>query len=84
MGMQFMVVNDCLFRSRFMANWTIFFDVDEYMYVEPTTSLGEVLNAYAKSNITQITFEQVTMAPDMCVADNATQGEHERYAPFLI
>ena len=69
------MVNDCLFRSRFMANWTFFFDIDEYMYVEPTTTLDEVLNE--NPNITQITIEQAPMAKDMCVADNTTQGEHE-------
>ncbi|KAG0632275.1 hypothetical protein M758_1G316700 [Ceratodon purpureus] len=72
---QFLIVNDCLFRSRFMANWTFFFDIDEYMYVEPTTTLAEVLNE--NPNITQITIEQVPMAKDMCVADNSTQGEHQ-------
>lgn len=70
---QFLIVNDCLFRSRFMANWTFFFDVDEYMYVEPTTTLSQVLNE--NPNITQITIEQVPMAKDICVADNATRGD---------
>jgi hypothetical protein len=61
---QFLVVNDCLFRSRFMANWTFFFDVDEYVSVEPSTSLSAVLNR--NPNVTQITMQQVPMAAGMC------------------
>jgi len=30
---QFLVVNDCLHRYRHAANWTFFFDVDEYLYL---------------------------------------------------
>lgn len=74
---QFLIVNDCLFRSRFMAKWTLFFDVDEYMYVPPTTTLSEVLND--NPNITQITVEQVPIAGDICVADNTTKDGHARY-----
>lgn len=72
---QFLVVNDCLFRSRFMANWTFFFDIDEFMYVNPKFSLSEVLNE--NPNVTQITIEQVPISKGMCVADNATQDEHQ-------
>lgn len=79
---QFLVVNDCLFRSRFMANWTFFFDIDEFMYVKPSTTLTEVLNE--NPNITQITIEQVPISKGLCVADNTTQDEHQRYGPFLI
>lgn len=75
---QFLVVNDCLFRSRFMANWTFFFDVDEYIYVAPTTTLDKVLNA--DPNVTQITIEQVPISENICVADNTTIDGHARYA----
>lgn len=79
---QFLVVNDCLFRSRFMANWTFFFDVDEYLYVSPTTTLQQVLNA--NPNVTQITFEQVLMSGELCVADNTTADGHARYATARV
>jgi len=74
---QFLVVNDCLFRSRFLAKWTFFFDVDEYVHVAPTTTLAAVLNA--NPNVTQITFEQVPISGELCVADNTTVGGHARY-----
>lgn len=74
---QFLVVNDCLFRSRFMANWTFFFDVDEYLHVPPTTTLDKVLND--NPNVTQITFEQVPISNNLCVADNITTDGHARF-----
>ena len=75
---QFLVVNDCLFRSRFMANWTFFFDIDEYMYVEPSTNLSVVLNS--NPNATQISIQQVQIQKGMCVANNTTKtDEHRRY-----
>jgi hypothetical protein len=74
---QFLVVNDCLFRSRFMAKWTFFFDVDEYLHVPPTTTLAKVLNA--DPDVTQITFEQVPISNELCVADNTTANGHARY-----
>ncbi|KAG0592476.1 hypothetical protein M758_1G248900 [Ceratodon purpureus] len=77
---QFLVVNDCLFRSRFMANWTFFFDIDEYLHVPPTTSLPAILDA--NPNITQITFEQVLMSDELCVADNTTVDGHAREWAF--
>lgn len=73
---QFLVVNDCLFRSRFMANWTFFFDIDEYMYMNSSKTLANVLNR--SSDVTQVTIEQVPVANGVCVADNTTKGKHER------
>lgn len=86
---QFLVVNDCLFRSRFMANWTFFFDIDEYMYVDPSKTLSSVLNtkpAQGKQEVTQVIIDQVPVVNGMCVADNTTKAEHRRYGilPFLI
>lgn len=79
---QFLVVNDCLFQSRFLANWTFFFDIDEYMYVEPPTTLSAVLNG--NPNITQITIKQVPIVTDVCVAGDST-SPHGRYRilPYL-
>lgn len=77
---QFLVVNDCLFRSRFMANWTFFFDIDEYLHVPISTSLSKILDA--GPNITQITFEQVVMSTELCVADNTTAHSHARQWAF--
>jgi hypothetical protein len=73
---QFLVVNDCLFRSRFLANWTFFFDIDEYLHVPSTTTLAEVLNE--DPEVTQITFEQIPISNELCVGDNTTSNDLAR------
>eukprot|EP00253_Pinus_taeda_P010350 PITA_10350 len=62
---QFLVVNDCLHRYKFMANWTFFFDIDEYFYIFHGKSLRSVVNEL--SNYTQITFKQYTMSNKICL-----------------
>ncbi|KAI5083519.1 hypothetical protein GOP47_0003262 [Adiantum capillus-veneris] len=61
---QFLIVNDCLHRTRFMANWTFFFDVDEFMYVGPGTSLRKVLNYHASDTL--LSFKQLRMSDALC------------------
>ncbi|XP_010434312.1 PREDICTED: galactan beta-1,4-galactosyltransferase GALS3-like [Camelina sativa] len=61
---QFMVVNDCLHRYRFMAKWMFFFDVDEFVYVpakETISSVMESLEGYS-----QFTIEQMPMSSRIC------------------
>lgn len=68
---QFLVVNDCLHRYRHYANWTFYFDVDEYIYLPPGNTLESVLNEF--SNYTQFTIEQNPMSSKLCLNDS-TQG----------
>ncbi|CAA2964007.1 Hypothetical predicted protein [Olea europaea subsp. europaea] len=42
---QFLIVNDCLHRHRFSANWTFFFNVDEYIYLPNGNTLESVLGS---------------------------------------
>jgi len=65
---QFLIVNDCLHRYKFMANWTFFFDVDEYLYIPRGKSLQSVVNEF--SNYTQFTIEQYTMSNKLCLQEN--------------
>ncbi|KAF5742395.1 hypothetical protein HS088_TW09G00443 [Tripterygium wilfordii] len=66
---QFMVVNDCLHRYKFMAKWMFFFDVDEYIYVKPKNNLKSVLDSL--SEYAQFTIEQMPMNSKLCLtADN--------------
>ncbi|KAJ7525818.1 hypothetical protein O6H91_17G068100 [Diphasiastrum complanatum] len=67
---QFLIVNDCLHRYRFMADWTFYFDVDEYIYISPGISLAEALMDVA--NYTQFTFEQMPMSKMLCLAAENT------------
>ncbi|XP_010910409.1 galactan beta-1,4-galactosyltransferase GALS1 [Elaeis guineensis] len=64
---QFLVVNDCLHRYRHAANWTFFFDVDEYLYLPDGNTLETVLGRLAE--YTQFTIEQNPMSSKLCVLD---------------
>ncbi|KAF8409852.1 hypothetical protein HHK36_002370 [Tetracentron sinense] len=65
---QFLVVNDCLHRYRLAANWTFYFDVDEYIYLPDGNTLESVLNEF--SNYTQFTIEQNPMSSKLCLNDS--------------
>ncbi|KAJ7969381.1 Galactan beta-1,4-galactosyltransferase [Quillaja saponaria] len=66
---QFMVVNDCLHRYKFMAKWMFFFDVDEYIYVPPKSTIKTVLDSL--SEYSQFTIEQMPMNTKLCLAADA-------------
>ncbi|KAK9090403.1 hypothetical protein Sjap_023580 [Stephania japonica] len=66
---QFLVVNDCLHRYRHAANWTFFFDVDEYIYLPDGSTLESVLTEF--SDYTQFTIEQNPMSPKLCLNDSS-------------
>ncbi|MQM12063.1 hypothetical protein Taro_044978 [Colocasia esculenta] len=68
---QFLVVNDCLHRHRFAARWIFFFDVDEFLYVEPRTTLRSLLAEL--SGYAQFTFEQMPMSANICLAADASK-----------
>ncbi|KAG6774878.1 hypothetical protein POTOM_022256 [Populus tomentosa] len=65
---QFLVVNDCLHRHRYSANWTFYFDVDEYIYLPEGNTLESVLKDF--SNYTQFTIEQNPMSSALCFNDS--------------
>nr|GEW08991.1 galactan beta-1,4-galactosyltransferase GALS3-like [Tanacetum cinerariifolium] len=65
---QFLIVNDCLHRYRFMTKWMFFFDVDEFIYVPKETNLKAVTDSL--SEYTQFTFEQRTMSNKLCYLDD--------------
>ncbi|KAK9270409.1 hypothetical protein L1049_025988 [Liquidambar formosana] len=76
---QFLVVNDCLHRYRHSANWTFYFDVDEYIYLPDGNSLESVLKEL--SVYTQFTIEQNPMSSALCLNDS-TQDEYSRQWGF--
>ncbi|KAL3845933.1 hypothetical protein ACJIZ3_003336 [Penstemon smallii] len=65
---QFLVVNDCLHRYRHSANWTFYFDVDEYIYIPNGNSLESVLLEF--SNNTQFTIEQNAISSSLCLKES--------------
>jgi hypothetical protein len=74
---QFIVVNDCLHRYKFMAKWMFFFDVDEYIYVPPKSTIKTVLDSLSEYN--QFTIEQMAMSTKVCLSDD--YGKTYRYIP---
>lgn len=76
---QFLVVNDCLHRYRYAANWTFYFDVDEYIYVPDGNTLKSVLQDYLSNNVTQFTIEQNAMSSMLCLKDST----HRNYSRFF-
>lgn len=73
---QFLVVNDCLFRYRFMAKWMFFFDVDEYIYVTNKRG-GLKLVMDSLGGYTQFTIEQMPMSNRLCLASDAGRTVRE-------
>ncbi|RCV08041.1 hypothetical protein SETIT_1G294300v2 [Setaria italica] len=72
---QFLVVNDCLHRYRHAANWTFFFDVDEYLYLPNGQKLDEVIGKL--SGYSQFTIEQNPMSSKLCVEDPSRNYSRE-------
>lgn len=73
---QFLVVNDCLHRHRYMAKWMFFFDVDEYLFVPKKRTLKTVMDSL--SGYTQFTIEQMPMSKELCLAEDAGKS-HRRW-----
>ncbi|KAI4387219.1 hypothetical protein MLD38_005066 [Melastoma candidum] len=69
---QFLVLNDCLHRYKFATQWMFFFDVDEFIYVPPNSTLKSVLHSLL--SYTQFTMEQLPMSDQICFSNdpNAT------------
>ncbi|GKA38843.1 galactan beta-1,4-galactosyltransferase GALS3-like protein [Tanacetum coccineum] len=65
---QFLIVNDCLHRYRFMTKWMFFFDVDEFIFVPKKNTLKLVMDSL--SDYTQFTIEQRTMSNKLCYLDD--------------
>ncbi|XP_024317947.1 galactan beta-1,4-galactosyltransferase GALS1 isoform X2 [Brachypodium distachyon] len=76
---QFLVVNDCLHRYRHAANWTFFFDVDEYMYLPNGRTLDQVLGNL--SGYTQLTIKQNPMSSKLCLKNPSKDSSRSLQLP---
>jgi len=70
---QFAMVNDCMLRAHSLANWTFFFDMDEYLFVNESamaaSSLAQVLEVSKQANVSQIQLEPSKMHWGTCLQD---------------
>ena len=80
---QHTIVNDCLFRSQYMANWTFFFDIDEYVYVNRSaTNLTALLAEKESQDLTVMQFDQKRMSHSLCALPKDAHGDNStRDAP---
>jgi hypothetical protein len=71
------ILNDCMFKSQFMANWSFFFDIDEYLVVDPIQNLTNFLAEKAAQGVTSFHFDGRQMSTSLCAVqegvDNATR-----------
>ncbi|XP_021893782.1 galactan beta-1,4-galactosyltransferase GALS2-like [Carica papaya] len=74
---QFMVMNDCLHRYKFMAKWMFFFDVDEFIYVQPKSTVKSVLDSM--QGYSQFTIEQRPMSSQLCYDDEGPGRTYRKW-----
>ncbi|XP_019058227.1 PREDICTED: galactan beta-1,4-galactosyltransferase GALS3-like [Tarenaya hassleriana] len=74
---QFMVVNDCLHRYRFMTKWMFFFDVDEFIYVPPKNTIASVMESMEKYS--QFTIEQMPMSSELCFSGDGPAKTYRKW-----
>ncbi|XP_077244365.1 galactan beta-1,4-galactosyltransferase GALS2-like [Tasmannia lanceolata] len=72
---QFLVVNDCLHRYRFVAKWMFFFDVDEFIYLPRKSTIGSLLGGL--SDYSQFTIEQMPMSNKLCLSKDLGKTERK-------
>lgn len=70
---QFLIVNDCLHRYKFMAKWMFFFDVDEYVYVPPKNTIKSVLDSLM--DYSQFSIEQMHMSSQLCMEADSGKAD---------
>jgi galactan beta-1,4-galactosyltransferase len=69
-----------LHKYKFMAKWMFFFDVDEYIYVPPKSTIKSVLDSLSEYN--QFTIEQMPMNAKLC--HSADYGKTYRYIVLIL
>ncbi|KAG6553603.1 hypothetical protein Mapa_004517 [Marchantia paleacea] len=82
---QFVVLNDCLFRSRSLAVWTWFFDVDEYMYIPPQYSsvnlvINEIESKFWGKRLQRISMLQRPMDHKHCIRSGDSNEQDSAWA----
>lgn len=79
---QFTTLNDCLLRSQTLANWTFFFDVDEFLHIPNSAhdaqhAVTSLLAAKAHENVTQILFPTVKVSNALCQKQSTRGSDSE-------
>eukprot|EP00270_Netrium_digitus_P009784 TRINITY_DN2998_c0_g1_i3.p1 TRINITY_DN2998_c0_g1~~TRINITY_DN2998_c0_g1_i3.p1 ORF type:complete len:530 (+),score=98.74 TRINITY_DN2998_c0_g1_i3:46-1635(+) len=56
---------DCLYKTRFMSNFTFFFDHDEFFFIPPPASLSQVLKEY--ENFSGVLVATLLYSRELCL-----------------
>ncbi|BBN02391.1 galactan beta-1,4-galactosyltransferase [Marchantia polymorpha subsp. ruderalis] len=74
---QFLVVNDCLFRAKALANWTFFFDVDEFLHVPWYMTFDAVMTELRTlgRRATQVVFAQKPISHNHCAGNVSSSSD---------
>lgn len=77
---QFLVNADCIFQAKTLANWTFFFDVDEYLHVPDQLSLDQVMQDYYNMGrrAQQVLFKQNFMNHNHCRNESLSPEDFQR------
>ncbi|KAJ7515365.1 hypothetical protein O6H91_22G011600 [Diphasiastrum complanatum] len=70
---QLLLANDCLHRTRFLASWTFFHDLDEFLHIPPPTNLLSLLSEHRDAPY--ITFGSIWADMSLC-ADLPVNAAH--------
>lgn len=69
---QYLILNDCLLRSRQLAQWVWFFDVDEYIVVKPPfANISSLMDKYRDKG--ELQFEQHLFSARLCPEPTSAQ-----------
>ncbi|KAL2652718.1 hypothetical protein R1flu_020846 [Riccia fluitans] len=63
-------INDCMRRARFLAKWVLFWDFDEYLYVEPPLTLPVLLEDAERKGAPWITFGNMLFSRVYCAPES--------------
>ncbi|CAH8275963.1 unnamed protein product [Arabidopsis lyrata] len=74
---QFMIVNDCLHRYRFMTKWMFFFDVDEFLHVPVKETISSVMESLEEYS--QFTIEQMPMSSRICYSGDGPARTYRKW-----
>ncbi|KAL2620282.1 hypothetical protein R1flu_000487 [Riccia fluitans] len=74
---QVLFINDCLQRTRYMSQWTLFHDFDEFLYVPPPNSLDSLLKKYEDQP--WLTFASLPASYDYCTDRDQVQMGQESW-----
>ncbi|CAM6099840.1 unnamed protein product [Calypogeia fissa] len=73
---QLLFINDCIYRTRFTAQWTFFHDLDELLYVPAPNTLAGLLEEHRDKP--WMTFGNLPFSLDFCTTTNLNPKQQQQ------